>query len=229
MKNNPESWSNELFEWMQTTSFESLSNDQKHKVLESMSMEDYTEMYNSTQMLNHQQLVSHRREQIKDELLNRFDTKYVPTSFQSSMLWKAASVILFALAGVLAYFNLKTSTRIDHQVVLHDTIYIEKEIQVSPSSTLTHLDTNQVPQSSTPQVPQTANRAHTQQKKRKPISLQVVSFPSQRQTEVNQIPSSTQMDIPVVSLNQLHSISNSNKRNSRKYDSLEQSLSFVSL
>lgn len=226
MKNNPETWSNEIFEWIQNYPFDTLSIEQQHEVLNAMSMEDYTEMYESNQLLQAEHQPSNRRQAMKSDLLNRFDQQYSSSSFASSMLWKAASVLLFLTSAYFGYKQFNTSTIITEPIVLHDTIYVDKLIPQTQQSSVVHLDTIKTASSPSNRINPIIPKPHSSHKT---IFHQVASTNRGHSVEASPVSTINSNEIPVVSLNQLHSSANSNKRNSRKFDSLEQSMPFVSL
>lgn len=135
---NPENIPSHIFEWMETYSFSSLTDEQKIDVLKFFSEEEYDELHKSSIIIKSIQepVFSETSEEGKQDLLNRFESKH-ETKRKRFVLYNtfvkvAASLVLLGCGWILNYLIPGKTTTDTGFGTLVDTVYLTKEIITDP-------------------------------------------------------------------------------------------------
>lgn len=227
MKTNPEQLPAIFFDWIQHHSFDALNVEQQKEILQYMSADEYTELFDSAQLLAESSRTLNADS--RKLLLNRFDQHYAqskkPLNIQWNTMWKAASILLFISTCMFAY---KSSLNIQHEtrtVVQHDTIYLDRNIATLPANRLPVHETSIVKPVDLPSAQKPQYRRAGAQKTLVHQSVsnsQKPSIPSYAESKLND-------DLHTISIDEINNKPNAHKHNSMKDDSLEKNFRFVSL
>lgn len=135
---NPENIPSYIFDWMETYSFSSLTDEQKTDVLKYFPKEEYDELHKNSIVIKSIQepVFSETSEERKQNLLNRFESKHETKRKRFvlySNFWKvAASLVLLGCGWILNYLIPGKTTTDTGFVTLIDTVYLTKEIITDP-------------------------------------------------------------------------------------------------
>jgi len=227
MKTNPEHIPNEVFDWIQSSTFEALLPTQQAIVMDYFSKQEYNEMHDACLLLasnsTHKPAIHSRKEILMDQFDLHHATNQETTLSSSTIFWKVAAILLFVTSICLSYYQL-THTHIEqtNTLVQHDTIYIDRSIP-SPEKSV-QMPENGQPKNSMLSANNTKHKMHL------PKKYQSMSHPKSEPSQEDVASSfNTNTDIRTVSIQQINSISNIIKRNSRRHDTLEKNFRFVSL
>jgi hypothetical protein len=214
MKTEPEHIPDELFDWLGTRDFASLSVSEQTEVLHHFSMEEYQELHESVKEIKIIVPSVSRRSSAKGQLLYEFDKQHGQKSAVVRKLWEprlilriAAAVMLF-MSGWLGYSLFHTDPRIPAELLASaDTVFVTKEMPATPEKIHDTVYIIKVKQ-----VETTASE---------PIA--------QADLLMDEAGSYGSDDLNVVSMEDIDGALNAFKRNSLKYDSLIRMFSFIGL
>lgn len=227
MENNHQNIPEEIFSWLQARPFEALDSKEKERVTTFFSAEDYDEMHQTAKRIkNSSYPAGNRKEEILDQLLNRFDQIHPPSSkeakvipiIDSLVIWKVASVALLICSGWLGVLLMQSNegkAPAPSLVALRDTIYQIREVATEP---IHLLDTVYLPiylekkGNGKSEVPDYEDRKKSE----------MISFSNQQVFVGWQ----SQGVLPFEAIN---SEANEPKKNSMKDDSLNRQFTFVTL
>jgi hypothetical protein len=223
MKNNMENVPNEIFDWINSISFDDLHEDRKKKVLKHFTKEEYHELFESNKNIQNA-LHQRKHHSGKENLLRLFDEKHPAKKgflvWKNEVLWKAASVLLLLSTLWFSLRNLKEKTITDTRIVVkYDTVYVEKE----------SIATKSKEDSAT--VEKIARRSPQMQAAKKHTVNKITQANSTANTAevAYTVTPKPDRDFQILSLSSMNNISNATKRNSMHDDSLEKNFKFVSL
>lgn len=223
MKNNIENVPSEIFDWINSLSFEALHTDQQERVLQHFSKEEYHELFESNRNIQNA-LQQSKYHSGKEDLLSLFDEKHPEKKhlsfWKNDVLWKAASVLLLLSTLWFSLRNLKEKALTDTKVVVkYDTVFVEKESITTKSKEdilAERIRAKKSPSFQTPLKSPTSKIFEPARTSTVPeTAYAAIAKPDK--------------DFQILSLSTINSISNTTKRNSMQDDSLERNFKFVSL
>jgi hypothetical protein len=214
MKTVPEHLPDELFDWLGTRDFVSLSVSQQAEVLRHFSMEEYQELHESVKEIKTIVPSVSRKNTAKGQLLYEFDKLHGQKKAVVKKLWEprwilriAAAVMLF-MSGWLGYSLFHTEPRIPAELLASaDTVFVMKEVPATPEKihdTVYIIKVKQVEAAAS-----------------EPIA--------QADLLIDDVGPSSPDDLNVVSMENIDGALNAFKRNSLRYDSLIRMFSFIGL
>jgi len=135
MENNIDNIPDHIFDWVKTSDFNSLTLDQQERVLKHLSEETYIELHQSAAGIKsiHEMDYQRKTDSVMLNLLARFDnahaSKQVPAKHEinSLLFWKAAAVLLM-LACTWMFYGLRKKNEITYLIKDVDTLYIAKQL-----------------------------------------------------------------------------------------------------
>lgn len=213
MKNNIEQLPVEIIDWIQSTNFEELDVTIQTTILKYIEKEEYENMRESFLLIQS----NNNHERIKSNLMNAFDDAY-PTRKKTnefSVLWKAASVLLFFSTLWFAYKQQsveQTVASIKQNII--DTIYVEKVVQQEKI------------------IIDTLWRNEKKESSKKLSAKTIPSISNNKENgskQVVELAKNEENDFDILTIDQANTLPNKTKRNSMKDDSLEMNYKFVSL
>ncbi len=227
MKTNPEHIPNEVFDWIQSSTFDALLTEQQAIVMTYLTKQEYDEMHDAYVLLassnKHKPAIHSRKEVLLDQFDLHHGSNQETALSSSTIFWKVAAILLFVTSICLSYYQL-THTHIEqaNTLVQHDTIYIERT-NPSPEKSVALPENGQ-------QKNGMLSTNNTMHKQHLPKKYQSTPF-QKREASPEDVASTfnASTDIRTVSIQQINSISNIIKRNSRRHDTLEKNFRFVSL
>lgn len=222
MKFNPEHLPSDVFDLILTTSFAELDLQQQKKILDFLSEEDYEDMHAAAQLASTQsdlkaQAQAHKIQLLsKVELLGTNSNQGKRASF--TYFWQAASILLLFSTAWFGYKSITNEVKVETQtIVSRDTIYIQKDkTEVEEIAE----DVAEITQSSKPIL---------KRKSVRPSATNSSSIAKYKRQAVNEKTQVSPPSLSVFSLDRLSEVSNSPKRNSKRYETLEQQFNYVSL
>jgi hypothetical protein len=217
MKNNIEQLPVEIIDWIQSTNFEELDVTIQTTILKYIEKEEYENMRESFLLIQSNNNHINNHERIKSNLMNAFDDAY-PTRKKTnefSVLWKAASVLLFFSTLWFAYKQQsveQTVASIKQNII--DTIYVEKVVQQEKI------------------IIDTLWRNVKKESSKKLLAKTIPSVSNNKENgskQVVELAKNEENDFDILTIDQANTLPNKTKRNSMKDDSLEMNYKFVSL
>ncbi len=198
-----------LYEWLEERSFEQLNPTEQKQVLQEMSAEEYTEMYQTIQLLDRQSRSGSNRGKeavwanIADEMSEKNSALPIWLNYRMPVGWAAAVVLLLGFAWLFNQVSQTPETVLGESPV-HDTVFVEVPVKESVLVYDTVYLTQQAPQRKTK-----ARLAQIKPKQKSNPSLET--------------------DLHIETLANSKKPANELKGNSLYYDSLATKIGFVSL
>jgi hypothetical protein len=218
--------SNEILEWISTTSFDELSNDQQNKVLAVMTVDAYNELHLTHSLLIQQTELPELSKNHLDHLLLAFDQHHhQPVSaslLSTNWFWKIASICLLCSTLTLTYLHSTVRVNSQEIIVKHDTIY---------QTPYQHVSSSPSPETTPTLAPQPRINGP---KKSSIVSVRKnINRSRQISSADNKVPttdiSRNELALPVYASTRFHDVCNQSKGNRMKDDSLAQNFNYVSL
>jgi hypothetical protein len=215
MNTNPEQIPNEIFDWLQSKSYDQLNKNQQQKLAPFFTEQEYTAMHQiafQSKAVNNENIS--RKASIKENLLLKLDQQQ--SKPKNSLLlvkwqaWKVAASFLFIMG--IAFLFLKNSIRFEpnsnNLITKIDTVFIEKLVEKEPLKIY-----------DTVYLTQNFRKENKGNRRSQNLDLNLYSR--------NQI--AHQTDLNIQSIEDIESLPNKNRGNSIKDDTLLKQYGFVSL
>lgn len=222
MNLNPQQFPSELFNLIQTKAFDELDLEKQQWTLMYLTEEEYQAMHIANSLTSIHSGLQKQEQNIKANLLLKLENlspnQKIERKAFYSYFWQAASVLLLMSTAWFGYRSLTPNVRLETKtVVSRDTIYIEKESkkvhdEIAPKATKSiSRTTKSYLQKTSGSTVNSSTSVKTKNDSPKPIY------------------NTSEQGLPVLSLDKLNDASNSPKRNSKRYEPLEDQFRYVSL
>jgi len=215
MNPSPEQIPNEIFDWLQTKSYDQLNQNQQQELASFFTEQEYTVMH---QIAFQSKVVSNenisRKARIKENLLLKLDQQQskrkTPLILVKWHAWKVAAsfILILGITVLLLKNSFRFEPNTNNLITKIDTVFIEKLVEVEP---IKIYDT----------VYLTQNFRKENKGNRKVQNIEM------KMDNRNQ--ASTQTDLNIQSIEDIESLPNKNRSNSIKDDTLLKQYGFVSL
>lgn len=134
MNNSEENIPNEIFDWINTFSYQELNPKQQMFVSHWFSPNTYNLIHQVAKHASEENTRLSRKSSIKHHLLNKFELKYQSISWHQKAIpwWQPATIIILLLAIISSLLVKQKPTNNRNLLALTDTIYIEKQMESAP-------------------------------------------------------------------------------------------------
>ncbi|MCF8254814.1 MAG: hypothetical protein K9I36_11205 [Bacteroidia bacterium] len=215
MNPSPEQIPNEIFDWLQTKSYDQLNQNQQQELASFFTEQEYTLMHQialQSKVLSNENVS--RKARIKENLLLKLDQQQskrkTPLILVKWQAWKVAASFILILG--ITVFLLKNSFRFEpntnNLITKIDTVFIEKLVEVEPVKIY-----------DTVYLTQNFRKENKGNRKVQNIEMKMD----------NRNQASTQTDLNIQSIEDIESLPNKSRSNSIKDDTLLKQYGFVSL
>lgn len=200
----------EIFDWLNTHSFQELNTNQQSQVIIWFNPNTYNQIHQAAKHTVEVNAMLARKAIIKENILQQFELRNKAVSWYKKAIpfWKAAAIIIFMMGIIIVQLLLQKTASNPNLLTLSDTIYLEKLIQSEP---IYLYDTVFIKDKKTAKQ---INDTYQYTEKIEPTTYKNTDLPSQ---------------ILVQSIYALESASNQIKGNSLKDDTLLKIYGFVKL
>jgi hypothetical protein len=209
MNKEEENIPNEIFDWLNTHSFQELNANQQAQVSNWFNPTTYNQIHHAAKHALAVNAMLARKAIIKEHILQQFELKNKAVWYKKAIpFWQAAAIIIFLSGIFIVQLRMQKTASNPNLLAFSDTIYLEKLIQSEP---IYLYDTVFIKDK---KAPKQINTIYQYNNKTEPKTFKNTELPNQ---------------VLVQSLHTLESASNQIKGNSLKDDTLLKIYGFVKL